>query len=54
MKDHRAMLDGAFDEISRRDHDRQTALDALHDLIRDHPDLEDDTNLTIARLALLR
>lgn len=50
----RVQADAFLDEISRRDHDRQTALDALHDLIRQHPDLETNTHLTVARLALLR
>lgn len=49
-----AQADAFLDEISRRDHDRQTALDSLHDLIREHPDLETNTHLTVARLALLR
>lgn len=54
MKDHRAMLDGALDEISRRDKERQTALDALTALIRNRPELEHDNDLTTARIALLR
>ena len=54
MKDHRAMLDGALDEIARRDRDRQTALDALTNLTRRHPDLDTDPDLTVARLSLLR
>ena len=48
------ILNGALDDISRRDRERQTALDALTHLTRTHPDLEDDTDLTTARLALLR
>ena len=43
-----------LDEISRRDHERQTALDALTALIRNHPELEQDDDLTTARIALLR
>lgn len=47
-------LNGALDEISRRDKDRQTALDALTNLTRRHPDLDTDPDLTVARLILLR
>ena len=46
--------DAFIDEISRRDKDRQTALDALTNLIRRHPDLDTDPDLTVARLSLLR
>lgn len=46
--------DAFLDEISRRDRERQTALDALTALIRTHPDLEHDEDLTAARIALLR
>ena len=49
-----AQADAFIDEISRRDKDRQTALDALTNLIRRHPDLDDDPDLTVARLSLLR
>ena len=47
-------VDAFLDEISRRDQDRQTALDALTNLIRRHPDLDTDPDLTVARLSLLR
>lgn len=46
-------LDGALDEISRLQTERDNALDALHDLIRTHPDLEWDEHITRARAALL-
>lgn len=46
--------DAFIDEISRRDKDRQTALDALTNLTRRHPDLDTDPDLTVARLSLLR
>ena len=46
--------DAFLDEISRRDKDRQTALDALTNLTRRHPDLDTDPDLTVARLSLLR
>lgn len=46
--------DAFIDEISRRDKERQTALDALTALTRRHPDLEDDTDLVTARMCLLR
>lgn len=49
-----AQADSFLDEISRRDKDRQTALDALTNLTRRHPDLDDDPDLTLARLTLLR
>lgn len=47
-------IDAALDEISRRDRERQAALDALNSLTRRHPDLEADVDLTVARLALQR
>lgn len=47
-------IDAALDEISRRDRERQAALDALNSLTRRHPDLEGDLDLTVARLALQR
>ena len=47
-------VDAFLDEISRRDHERQAALDALTALIRRRPDLERDPDVTTARLALLR
>lgn len=49
-----ATIDAALDEISRRDRERQAALDALTRLTRHHPELEADTDLTVARLALQR
>lgn len=49
-----AQADAFIDEISRRDQDRQTALDALTALIRNRPELEHDNDLTTARIALLR
>ena len=47
-------VDSFLDEISRRDKERQTALDALTALIRNRPELEHDNDLTTARIALLR
>ncbi len=47
-------VDAFLDELTRRDHDRQTALDALTTLTRRHPDLEHDPDLLTARIALLR
>jgi hypothetical protein len=47
-------LDAALDDIARRDKERQTALDALTDLIRDHPDIENNPHMVNARMALLR
>lgn len=49
-----AQADAFIDEISRRDKYRQTALDALTNLTRRHPDLDTDPDLTLARLTLLR
>lgn len=49
-----ATVDAALDEISRRDKDRQTALDALTALIRNRPELEHDNDLVTARMCLLR
>lgn len=49
-----AQADAFIDEISRRDKDRQTALDALTNLTRRHPDLDADPDMLTARLALLR
>lgn len=46
--------DAFLDEISRRDKDRQTALDALTNLTRRHPHLDTDPDMLTARLALLR
>lgn len=43
-----------LDELNRRDTDRQSALDALTRLARQHPELDTDADLTEARLALLR
>lgn len=47
-------VDAFLDEISRRDRERQAALDALTALIRNRPDLENDEDLTAALIALLR
>lgn len=47
-------LDAALDDIARRDKERQTALDALTALIREHPDIENDPHMVNARMALLR
>lgn len=47
------VLNGALDEILRRDRERQAALDALTNMARKHPELEDDRDLTAARMALL-
>ena len=47
-------VDSFLDEISRRDKDRQAALDALTNLTRRHPDLDTDPDLTVARMSLLR
>lgn len=49
-----AQADAFLDEISRRDRDRQSALDALTRLTRRRPELEADTDLCQARMALLR
>lgn len=49
-----ATLNGALDEILRRDRERQAALDALTNMARKHPGLEGDRDLTAARMALLK
>ncbi len=48
------MVDAFLDEQIRQDKERQAALDALNRLTRRHPDLDQDPDLTIARMALLR
>ena len=46
-------LDGALDEISRLQAERDNALDALTAFVTAHPDHEWDEHLTTARLCLL-
>lgn len=46
-------LDGALDEISRLHTERDNALDALVQLLKQHPELEGDEHFTLACLALL-
>ena len=46
-------LNGALDEISRLQGERDNAMDALTELVSQHPELEDNEHLTLARLALL-
>lgn len=48
-----ARLNGALDCISTMTNDRHDALDAIGAFLLDHPEYEDDTHLTTARLALL-
>ena len=45
-------LDGALDEISRLQAERDNASAALDILLEQHPDLESNEHLTLARLAL--
>lgn len=46
-------LDGALDEISRLHTERANALEAMVELVKDHPELEGNEHFTIACLALL-
>lgn len=46
-------LNGALDEISRLQAERDNAMDALTELLKQHPELEGNEHLTLARLALL-
>lgn len=47
------VLDGMLDELGRLYNERANALDALVELVKAHPELEGDTNLNLACLALL-
>lgn len=47
-------VDAFLDELNRRDRDRQDALDALTQFTKKHPELDDDTDLLKARIALIR
>jgi hypothetical protein len=46
-------LNGALDEIGRLHTERDNALDALLELTKTHPELENDPNLMLACMALL-
>ena len=46
-------LNGALDEISRLQAERDNAMDALTELVKQHPDLDHNEHVTTARLALL-
>ena len=47
-----ATLDGALDEISRLQAEHDNASTALAELVAQHPDLEGNEHLVLARLAL--
>lgn len=46
-------LNSALDELSRLYKDRADALDAITELCREHPELDDNEHVLTARLALL-
>jgi hypothetical protein len=48
-----ATLDAHLDKISALQRDRNDALDAIGDFLRNHPEHDSDLCLTRARLALL-
>lgn len=45
-------LDGALDEISRLQAERDNARDAIDEFLEQHPHHEADAHLTLARVAL--
>lgn len=47
-------VDAFLDERIRQDKERQNALDALTRLTLHHPELENDIDMSVARMALLR